>query len=210
MIYVHGASEEENAVTFDPLKAPITEALQDAGYFVASAWAGGNNWGNRIGVAAYAELYRHMVATYDITRTVVWAQSMGGLTALTAIASGEIPAKGWLGIYPSCNLADAYDIDHFLFNIRDAFGFQTDGEYPTRTAGYDPVLHAAGAYNGVRFRFLASPDDTVVPKSTNTDVMAAHIAAVTPEHDIVVCSGAHGDPSHFDLADTLAFFDRCV
>lgn len=46
-------------------------------------------------------------------------------------------------------------------------------------------------------RFYASTADTVIPKASHTDVMAALVAATTPESTVVARSGDHGDPSAF-------------
>jgi hypothetical protein len=59
-------------------------------------------------------------------------------------------------------------------------------------------------------RFYASDGDMLVPKATNTDVMAALVRPVALEADVVPCVGDHADRSHFQPADVLAFLGRCI
>lgn len=82
-------------------------------------------------------------------------------------------------------------------------------DYPTKTVGHDPVLRAAGDFTAIRWRFYASPDDVVVPKTTNTDQFRTLIAAA-PELGLVTTVGAHLDPSHTPPGDAVAFVKRCI
>jgi hypothetical protein len=73
------------------------------------------------------------------------------------------------------------------------------------TNGNDPALKWGAAFRLVPMRFYASPGDTVVPKAGHTDVLAALVATSARESAVVVCTGNHGDPSHFQPSDYLAF-----
>ena len=59
-------------------------------------------------------------------------------------------------------------------------------------------------------RFYASPNDHLVSKAANTDTMAALVAPVAAEAEVVECHGDHNDRSHFQPDDVMAFIGRCV
>ncbi|MEW1813284.1 LamG-like jellyroll fold domain-containing protein [Pseudarthrobacter phenanthrenivorans] len=81
-------------------------------------------------------------------------------------------------------------------------------DYPTKTAGHDPLLRAGSDYTGVRWRFYASPNDTSVNKAANTDAMASLLAAA-PEKTVVAHTGTHLAGTGIRPADLVAFVDRC-
>lgn len=203
VVYHHGSGETEASYYYAPEKADLREALATAGYTVATSNAHGNNWGNQAAIDDYAALIAHVRSGHTVNRVLHLSQSMGGLAALTGISTGELEADGWAGIYPACNLAACYS--SFAAAIDTAYGIS--GDYAAKTAGHDPLLRAAGSYT-VPMRFYASPDDVTIPKTTNSDAMSAHCTSA-PERTVVVCSGVHGDPSHIQPTDLLAFFARC-
>jgi hypothetical protein len=73
----------------------------------------------------------------------------------------------------------------------------------------DPELRPASQYPDIPVRFYASPGDTAVPMAPNSDLFSQKWDGKTSEHEVVVCSGNHGDPSHFQPDDFLAFLMRC-
>lgn len=210
IMFQHGSGDTQLALTTSPIATQdaCTQALLDAGYIIAISNAYGNNWGNDNGVAANNELYAYMAANYTITRVCAWSQSMGGLAGLNGVLDGTIPYKGWLGSYPVCNLWWMYT-NGWNHVIDAAYGINGT-PYAVATAGHDPVLHAANTYNGLRMRFYASAGDISVSKTDNSDQMAALVTGHATECDVVACTGTHGDPSHFQAADYLAFFNRCI
>lgn len=83
-------------------------------------------------------------------------------------------------------------------------------DYPTKTATHDPVLFAASAYAGTRFRFIASPNDALVSKSLNTDAMRTLIGGSVPESGLIARVGAHLGPGGQSPADFVAFVERAI
>jgi hypothetical protein len=205
IVYHHGAGEDETAPTADALKAELVRSLLDAGFVIASCAAHGDNWGNQPSLADYSLLINKLGA-YE--KVVHWSQSMGGLSGLEVVASG-MRCDGWFGIYPACDVLAMFDLNMFAPAILEAYAV-TSREQLAEVATTDPVKQRADQFAGVRMRFYASAADTVVPKSPNTDVMAALVAPAVPEADVVLCAGNHADPSHFQPADVLAFLGRCV
>jgi hypothetical protein len=219
VMYFHGVGENDRDVWGDSNKATLD--LQSAGYIVASSNVHGDNWGNQTSIDDGFNLYEYLRTVAPIGPVLILSQSMGGPTGLQTLADTRIPGVcGWAGIYPVINLAYEYaTYPTFAALIKTAFGIAADGsDYAAKTAGYDVALLADTAFrhrtnptgDGVPLRFYASAGDTVVPKAQNTDPFAARVAAHHAEADVVVCSGDHGDISHFQSADLLAFFGRCV
>lgn len=212
VIYHHGVGEDQTAITTDTLKLDVIDRLLRYGYIVCASNNGGDNWGNDASLTATTNLYNYMTANYNISRVVFLSQSAGGPSGLLSLG-GAIPVKGWLGIYPVCNLANMFGGNAGLFapNIRAAYGIAPDGsDYAAKTAGHDPVLVAAATFDNIRMRFYASASDMTVTKADNSDQMATLVTGHATEHEVVVCTGIHGDPSHFQTCDVVAFFNRCV
>lgn len=211
VIYHGGVGETASASRTDALKQSLIQAILDAGYIVAASNAHGDNWGNDDALADYLELYRFTRLCLDISRTVLLSQSMGGCSGLLTAADRPFAIKGWAGIYPVCDLRSIYDLGGLTASIKTAYSIAADGSnYDAQTAGHDPILQPATDYSGLRMRFYASDGDTIVPKADNSDNMAALVGATATEYEVVACSGNHGDASHFQAEDLIAFFDRCV
>ena len=208
--YVRGSGSDGNGLIYDSLKFGCRDALLDAGYILAQTEAHGQNWGNQASVDDYAALEKYVRENYNVKAVALWGQSMGGLDTFSVIAQGKVPVVGALLTYPACNLADLYAIG-WDSAIDAAYGITGIGNsvYENNTYGMDPMVKPANVYRDVPMRFYASYSDTLVPRAQNTDLMAAKVAGTRLEADVVACSGVHGDPSHFQPSDYVAFFNRC-
>ena len=190
LLYSHGSSEPHTVITDGgDGKAPIFAGATAAGWIVAASNGSGGG-GTQACVNDNAALHAFVASNYGTpTRVVNFGQSLGGLAALTSTGQRPYRCDGVLLIYPVCSWLTWYG-----------------------SAGgvLDPVLQPASVYAGVKMRFYASPDDTVVPKTSHTDAMVAVIANDPAEHVVQVCVGNHGHPSHFQTSDSLAFLARCL
>lgn len=212
-LYHGGMGETCNAPKMDMLKDDLIQDILNAGYIVASSSAHGNNWGNSASLTDYILLHEYVSHCHRITRTVLLSQSMGGCSGLLTLANRPFEIKGWAGIYPICNLRSYYygDNEKLKSSLSEAYGISESGDdYSVKTIGNDPLLVPSESYAEVRMRFYASDEDTVVPKSSNTDLMHEKVKPFALESHVVDCRGDHGDPSHFQSDDLLAFFDRCL
>lgn len=211
IIYAHGSGEDGEAFWTETDKGDIEAAVDAAGFYVAGIECG-ENWGNQDAIDNYVALHDFLLATFQPIRGVGFlAQSMGGLASLNVLAAGSTSITSWAGIFPACNLAAIYAIGTYDDAIRTAYGIAGDGsDYASKTAGFDPVLGAGADYRGIAMRFYASPDDTVVPKVSNSDAMIALVAGNASEDDLLVCTGEHGDASHFQPSNLVAFFNRTI
>lgn len=210
ILYLHGSGENQTGLVTETVKFACRDALLDAGYILAGTNAHGNNWGNQSSVDDHAALEKYVRANYNVKGVALWGQSMGGLDALSVVAQGKIPVLGALLAYPVCNLANLYSLGGFTSAINTAYGITGTGNatYANLTYGMDPVLKPASAFRDTPMRFYASAGDTTVPKANNTDALIAIVGASRAEASLVVCSGNHGDASHFVPSEYVAFFDR--
>ncbi len=187
----HGGTAEEWQTGSD--QTPVRKALLDAGYSIASSDGGGNVWGAPVSVKAYEDLYHWAAHETGSSDVVLLAQSMGGLPALQLV--GRIPARAFVGIFPVCNLASMTDK---FPTFRQAWPEGAPGSL-------SPVKPPYPA--GFRALFFASPQDTVVPKATNTDECAAGGRAAGADVTVVAVKGEHGDPSAFQPAKVVEFLN---
>lgn len=210
LMYHHGSGEDDDGLLDDALKAATTTALLDAGYICCGISAMGNNWGNQAAIDCYPDLYNTVADSYNLSYTLFLGQSMGGFTSLLCIAQNNVPKTiAWAGIYPACNLGAVYTAGAFTAAINTAYSC-TSETYATATAGHDPCLMLGSAFRRLPMRFYASESDTAVVKDTNTDTFQPIIAPYCTESEIVLCTGDHGDPSHFQPTDLVAFYERAL
>jgi hypothetical protein len=199
VIYVHGAYENRWNVIANPSLKGVTTRLLNAGYVVAASDGDSrrDNWGNPTSVKAnraLAELLRGR--GYSVS---VIAESMGGLDGIALARAGDIDA--WIGIYPVCDIASMHYQDQYRDAIGKAWGDSLDAALRTHSPTVAPHVR------GLPMLYLASPDDTKVPKAKNTDRCAvaqkAHGANVT----VVPTTGDHGDPSNFQVSRFASFLE---
>lgn len=211
IMYVHGANETQTGLITETIKFACRDALINAGYILAGTNAHGNNWGNQISCDDYPALEKYLRANYNVKNVALWAQSMGGLDGLSVLAQAKIKLVGILLTYPVVSLANLYALGAFTAAIEGAYGITGTGNatYANLTYGQDPALKNGFSYRHVPMRMYASAGDTVVPKAQNSDVLAAAVAGSCRESTLVVCTGDHGDATHFQPSDYVSFFNRC-
>jgi hypothetical protein len=209
VIYVHGAGETASTALSDPLKAGIYRALLTHGFSIATDTAEGENWGNIFSIRDYLALARTL-RRRGLTRVYILAQSMGGLDAIGLLP--YLHPVAWAGIYPACNLRSMYNRPTAVINgattplifpqeIREAYGADL-----THALDSESPLTVPSDVRGIRMMFWASPQDTVVPMSENTDLCAAQARRRGARVTVVTTTGNHGDPSNFQPAQLLSAF----
>lgn len=86
-------------------------------------------------------------------------------------------------------------------------------DYPTKTAGHDPVLYTAGQLpTGKRWRFVASPIDTLAVKTLNVDIFKPVVDTLASplESDVVTHPTTHLGVGAWIPQDVVAFANRSV
>jgi hypothetical protein len=214
ILYHHGSGEDQTVITNQSLLVPgIVNVLCANGWIVAAIATAPSGWGNDSSVALYDAMDSYLTGNYTIKKRIVWGISMGGIASLRRAKTGTIPnLVGYLGHQFACDILDIYDNSSLDFKpaISSAWGVADRPALVTAISGKNPVGFSGTSFVGQSMRFYASPADTVVPKATNSDAMQAIVSPYAVESDVVVCSGAHGDISHFQASDVLSFVTRAV
>jgi hypothetical protein len=204
VIWYHGLGDNVNTFVNDVNCRSVVNALTSAGYIVASGQFHDNNWGNQNCLNDSVNLYSSIAATLAIGKTIQLGVSMGGFGSTLSYLSGNFPRSvGWIGIYPAVNLANMYSLNRG--SVETAYGIDSSGsDYASKTSGHDPVLFSTPSFSGFNLKSYASPDDVAVPKSLNADALYTLALGQAATDSVVVCSGGHGDPSHYQPASVLA------
>ena len=209
VLFCHQASTgNRNSVWSESRMLPVTNALEAAGYMLASADDSGDRWGNQASLDNYAALVEYIQTNYNVSYVALLAPSMGGLSALNLIATEALTnVRAMAGIAPVCDLAKMYADAAWTSAIETAYSFSGSANYAAATDGYDPMLADAALFATVPIRIWASSSDTVVPEADHADAFAAKLAGVNPDISIVACTGAHLAADQYRAAEVVAFLD---
>lgn len=175
VILFHGNGSNEKTWATNTNYYAISKALVDAGFIVLSAsyGASGSTWGNTYAQAAYYAAYRYLLLNYNISSVSVVANSMGGVEFFNTVSTGNLGVPcSFVGTSTTANLAACYASPTLTSSIQGAYGIAVDGsDYATKTAGYDPILKRPDLFLGIPQLWLCASDDTIVPPTTNRDLM---------------------------------------
>jgi acetyl esterase/lipase len=207
IVYCHGAGQ--TSVDIGPhtaLSLPMMQALNNAGYIVASSTAHGNTWGNATALNDYQTLYRYVRDHYNIGPVIIGGQSMGGIAAMNLVASRKIPGVSGIMLFePAFSLQSMYysptDPYDLIPQIAAAYGItgasSGAGSYAVQTAGFDPALLSGYSFLGLPVWTTGSPSDTVVPFSANEQVLMTNLTPYAASVTYFATTGDHADPSTF-------------
>lgn len=179
VVYLHGAQASYRAILNDPETSSLTAGLLDAGYTVASADAEGDAWGNAASVTDYGDLIDRTSAEYDLSATYLIGESMGGLAAAQLADREDV--RAWVGIYPVCDPSTI-----------------TEPDLVKSIAASGTTITGPLAWPNTPRMVWASYGDTLVPTAENAEACGGEFIETT---------GNHGDPSNFDGAAVVRFFD---
>jgi hypothetical protein len=174
-------------------------ALRNDGWSVASGDLGGNAWGSQDGIDTTTDLFKWASAETGKPVTLLVAGSMGALNSLNTLARGKIEAPCWYGTMPVLDQTTVGNVPNAEAQLEHVFG-------PIVPEKFIPI---AATLPVMKYRVLASPDDTWVPKALNADRLVEIIPSEAVLTQLAV-SGEHGDPSHFTRADLAAFASTCL
>lgn len=198
-IWFHGQNADEDA----RMNEDWLNGLRQRGWAVASGeLGGGTSWGSPDSVEAAADLVEWAEARADVPTRLLVAGSMGAAVSLNALASGAIEADCWYGIMPVVDLEAVDEVPDSAEQLQDTYG-------DTIPAGSNPVDNLEALPQSTKYRVLASPGDTWVPKVDNADVLVAALRQAGADVDAVATAGQHGDPSHFDAQGLVDFANGC-
>lgn len=197
---------------------PTIEALLAAGYIVCGCENYGDNlYGNNNCRNACVDFFYHMVKTYNVEdRCYMIGASNGALTALNAAYLLQGKVKAMILQYPITCLVNQYEhYPNHQAGIRSAYGI-TDPDISIANltkavATHDPLTVdvVSGTKVGVfpPTKLYYSPNDAVVNCNYNSIPFATMLNNSNKVVSTVVCSGEHGDHTHFDPSGTVAWFN---
>lgn len=210
VIVFHGAGGAIVDFWNNPLHKSMIDSFVNAGYIViGSDYSNILNWGNPDSVKQTQDLisyYRQVFKLED--QPYVYMSSMGGATALNAMAHGVIKPKAVIGEFPVMNLSNMY-MTNFKSQIDTAYGIGSANSYSSATKGYDPVNDNEGSvFATIPFKIWSSYSDTVVVRTQNADMFAQKVNTAGGNVQIVTSTGDHGDASNFDPQTATDFFNK--
>jgi hypothetical protein len=123
---------------------------------------------------------------------------MGGLDGLRRI--DRVPIVAWAGIFPLTDLAS------IIPTSRPGIEATLGSRFPFywRTLSPEHVVFP----KGLPMIFWSSYGDKVVPRIYNTDVTARDARCDGARVTVVTTIGNHGDPSNFQPARLVQFFEH--
>ena len=172
--------------------------LREQGWAVVSADLGGDHWGSAEATSAVSVVSDWAEAKAGAPVQLFVAGSMGGLVSLNAMTHGETP-QCWYGTMPVVDQRTVDRVPKSAEQIVKAWGA------PVPPVEYIPAENL-DRLPPAKYRVLASPADTWVPKTANADLLAQTGLAVST----LTVKGEHGDLSHFNAEDLAGFASGCA
>ena len=202
---------------------PLSKALNDAGYIVATSQDGTvqgqpntDRFANDVSLAEQLALITYMRQQFAISEVVLYGPSMGCFTGLNLLMHRDVPniAAAYF-IDGGCDLGliwNSTDPAHAGFKapLANAYGIAADGsDYAAKTAGHDPAQREGWEFRGVPLRLVSGQTDTTAPASMHTAFLDK-VKPFAPEASQIVAAGGHVDPTHYSASDLMAFLNRHV
>jgi len=198
-IFFHG----QNGHVDNRMDDPWLQALVRSGWIVAASDFHRDSWGNEASVEDTRQLVEWAEQQTGLPVRLYVSGSMGGSVSLNAITHGVKAPACWYGVKPAVDLHKMDNVPGARHIIRDAFG----GRVPTDR---NPVDNIDALPTDTRYRFVASPQDTWVFKSENTDLLMQGLKARGAKVSLLKADGTHDDASHWNAEDLVAFADSCA
>lgn len=171
-LFVHGAGVDNTQILSAYRDVPA--AIARAGIPVLACDLAGDNWGNDTGQARLTEAKTFMQTQFGTASgpCLVYAGSMGGLTALNWQRNNPTLVSAIHGTIMATDLADLHDNDRLgsAAGIETAYGGLA--AYNAAVATHNPALFASG-YSTLPIRITYSTNDPAVVPATITAFAAA-------------------------------------
>lgn len=198
VVWFHGQGGNVN----DRIDGPFVGALVRDGYAVASSDFHLQSWGNAESTADAARLIEWATQQLELPVSLWVSGSMGGAVSLNALVHGVERPACWYGVKPAISLTKMDAVPTATRFIGKAFA----GDVPVDR---NPIRNVDRLPTDVRYRVVASPDDTWVPMDQNAGVLVTGLENAGVEATYLLASGPHEDPSHWNSADLLDFAESC-
>ncbi|GAA2754199.1 alpha/beta hydrolase family protein [Amnibacterium kyonggiense] len=194
VVFLHGWGQTRWSLLSRREEASVAHAIGDAGFTVLAADADGKAWGDPASLADYRSLIERTQARYRLHDVFLMGESMGGLATmqLARTLPDVRAATAW---FPVCDIRTMRE-PRFQATIRDAWRGRSRAPISPVRVGDTPLM------------VWASPADTVVTAATNAAVCVAEAKAAGASVTYIQTSGEHGDPSNYDPAAVVRFFEK--
>ena len=206
VVFTHGYAGSQDQILTSSALFPLRDALEEAGYAIASTNAHGNNFGNPTSIGDQVQLVHDAKARLPGVKDIdLVGFSMGGLDALMLASEHLVPGlKAVVLLSPVCDQV-AYLSSYFGGSIRAAYGHAKGGAPPV-IARSDPERQNPQSFASSRYWFWMSPDDTTVPPA-QTASMVAILRSVGANVRYSPLSGNHGDLSQLPPASVVSWLE---
>lgn len=204
----HGSGTNETAWISNGNYSALQRACVNAGYIVVSVSLNSSQttWGNTASTDAYYAAYKYVRDNYAIGPVAIFANSMGGIESLNALAANKIPGVvAWVGTSATTNLLDNYNNATFTSSITSAYGI--GGDYATKTAGKDPQLLPEYSFRQLPMLFITPTDDAVISSPNNALTFIPKMQAVCPLVTSTLTTGGHSFAIGPFLSQITSFFN---
>lgn len=194
VVFLHGWGQTRWSLLARKEEAGVATALTDAGFTVLAADALGKAWGDPASLQDYTSLIERTQRVRRLRDVFLMGESMGGLATmqLARTLPDVQAATAW---FPVCDLSTMHEA-RFQQTIRDAWAGRSRAPVTPVAVGDTPLL------------VWASATDTVVDAATNAAVCVARAKAAGAEVTYFHTTGEHGDPSNYQPATVVEFFER--
>ncbi len=198
VMWFHGQGGSVN----DRVDGPFLRALTRDGYAIASSSFHYQSWGNEASTDDTVRLMQWAEEKVGLPVTLWVSGSMGASISLNALLHDVAPPSCWYGVKPaiSLNRMDAVPTGNKFIDLA------YDGVVPVER---NPVRNLAALPADVRYRVVASPDDTWVPINQNGGALVSQLDARGVDASYLAATGPHEDPSHWDSGDLVDFARSC-
>jgi pimeloyl-ACP methyl ester carboxylesterase len=194
VVFLHGWGQTRWSLLSRREENTVATALSEAGFTVLTADALGKAWGDPASVRDYERLIARTQQRYGLRDVFLLGESMGGLATMQ-IADRLADVRAVAAWFPVCDLRTMRQ-PKFQQSIEDAWGGRDRAPVSPVAVGDTPMM------------VWASEADTVVHTPTNTAVCVARARAAGADVTFVETTGEHGDPSNYQPATVVRFFER--
>jgi len=208
VILFHGNGSDESHWITNGNGIAVDAALLAAGFItIAAANTGATStWGSDDGLAAYTNAYRYARDHYNIGSVSFYANSMGSIESLNALARDAIPGvAAWAGTSPTYDLAENRANALFTATIDTAYA----NDYANKALGHDPAKMDARLFRGIPMWMMIPTDDTAVTPSANGQALYSAVSPFVPTTKVEV-TGGHSTAQIAARATDIAAFYRGV
>lgn len=194
VVFVHGWGQDRWSLVTRSEEAGVAHGLSDAGFTILTADARLKAWGNPASVRTYSTLIDRTKARYDLRDVFLMGESMGGLATMQ-LGRTRSDVRAVTAWFPVCDLRTMRQ-KGFQATIRRAWAGRSRAAVTPVAVGDRPLM------------VWASAEDTVVDAAANAGVCVAKAQRAGAQVTYFHTSGRHGDPSNYDSATVVEFFER--